>query len=386
MAVAISGGMRSADLRLLVLCAAAAGCSPKQPPAAATEHVPAAVPLFAAPSAAAPSAAAPSPGAGDSENRRVGFSGNHREEENEWMPAEFKVGAARWKDTGVYLDGRPIGFLTFGDLPIELEPVWVDEEISIPVKPGSKGPDHGIIQQRYYRFTDYLRAAGVDLRRVRELHVYGPKFSETIVVTGAELRGPKGRDFLFRFGGDVCGKAIPRVPARFGNGKSPDKISAVVVYVDKKPPRLVWNKGLELDGELQTGIPYFGEPLRGGVRVYLDDRLATVIKRRLLKGSLAEERDGVPHWNLFRFLEAQGVDTSRIVEAWIIHRDQRVERLDRAALETATFQASPQRSGEILVGERQVRANALAFHTRPVPPEKLPQLRPYEHFATVSEN
>ena len=33
---------------------------------------------------------------------------------------------ARWKDTGVYLDGQPIGFLTFGELPIALKPNWVE--------------------------------------------------------------------------------------------------------------------------------------------------------------------------------------------------------------------------------------------------------------------
>src|SRR5476651_1692062 len=31
----------------------------------------------------------------------------------DWTPAEFKAGAARWKDSAVFVDGKPISFLTF---------------------------------------------------------------------------------------------------------------------------------------------------------------------------------------------------------------------------------------------------------------------------------
>src|SRR5262245_42357559 len=47
------------------------------------------------------------------------------QQDSEWVPAEFKSGAARWKDVGVYLDGKPISFLTFGELPITLKPIWL---------------------------------------------------------------------------------------------------------------------------------------------------------------------------------------------------------------------------------------------------------------------
>src|SRR5262245_54175352 len=49
-------------------------------------------------------------------------------DDSEWVPAEFKQGMARWKDTGVYLDGKPIGFLAFGELPITLKPTWVKDK------------------------------------------------------------------------------------------------------------------------------------------------------------------------------------------------------------------------------------------------------------------
>jgi hypothetical protein len=289
-----------------------------------------------------------------------------------WVPSEHKQGASRWKDTGVYVDGRPVGILDFPELPIALAPVWVEDDVSAPLKPGEKGTGKRRVKQRHYRFTDYLRAVGVDLAAVRELHVLGPKTSETIIVSGDELRR-RGRDFYFRFGGDVSGKAIPVVPDDFGNGKTPDKVGAVMVYIEREPPKLVRNRGLELDGELVSGVPYFGEPLRGGVRVYVDDRLATVIKRKNL-----ESGDAPGRFPLFGFLEGQGVDTSRIVEAWIVRGQRRVEKISGRALAEATFEASPQARGQILVGDRRVPANALALHTRHLRRAELPKILPSE--------
>lgn len=292
----------------------------------------------------------------------------------DWVPAEFKKGRDRWKDTVVYVDGTPVGVLAFGELPVALEPVWIEDTVSAPRKPGATGPAFTHASQRHYRFVDYLRAVGVEPRRLRELHVMGPKASETLVVTGAELER-RGEGLLFRFGGEVRGKAIPVVPARLGNGRAPDKITSVMAYLDREPPLVVRNQGLVLAGELVRDVPYYGEPLRGGVRVYVDDRLAAVIKRRALEDV---GKSGEASWGLLAFLEAQGVDTSGIVEAWVVRGARRRERFDRAQLAELTFEASPQGRGRILVGPARAPAHALALHSRPVAPERLPRLRPHE--------
>lgn len=299
----------------------------------------------------------------------------------DWVPAEFKKGAGRWRDTGLYVDGKPVGVVTFGELPIGLEPVWIEDEVSAEKNYGDDSPGYRIIKQRHYRFTDYLQAVGVDLKRVREVHVYGPQPTEVIIVSGAELR-KRGDGFMFRFGSDVYGKAIPVVPANFGNGVQPDKISAVTVYVRRPPPKLIPDQGMELDGEIVEGIPYYGEPLRGGVRVYFEDRLATIIKRNQLQdaGDVAvAAADGHVRWRLLGFLEQQGVDTRKIVEGWVIRHEQRRERLTLEALETATFEADPQAKGEILLrpgdGSAQIRAQGLTLHSKHV---TLPQILPDE--------
>jgi hypothetical protein len=105
------------------------------------------------------------------------------------------MGMNRWRDTIVYVDGKPAGVLEFGELPIGLKPIWVNEEHSAEIEPGSHGKGVKISQARRYRFTDYLKAIGVDLRQVKELHMLGPKTTMVTAVTGAELRSKKGEGF-----------------------------------------------------------------------------------------------------------------------------------------------------------------------------------------------
>jgi hypothetical protein len=111
------------------------------------------------------------------------------QQDNEWTPAEFKQGSARWKDTGVYVDGKPIGFLTFGELPITLKPTWVKDKVSQNKPPNCpECPSWKWSQQRFYKFTDYLKAIGIDPRKVKVMHVYGPRLSQSVVATPAHMR------------------------------------------------------------------------------------------------------------------------------------------------------------------------------------------------------
>jgi hypothetical protein len=279
--------------------------------------------------------------------------------------------ATRWKDTAVYLDGRPVGMLAFGELPIGLAPVWIEDEVSVPVKPGQRGPGFRTVTQRQYRFVDYLRAIGVDIAIIKELHIHGPKPTAVLIVPGAELRR-HGDALRFRFGGEVAGKAIPVVPGGLGNGLSPDKISAVAVYVERTPPTLERNVGLFLDGAAVSGIPYASEPVRGGLHVYLDNRLAAVIKRNRLGD------EGASRWPLLELLGAQGVDTSRVVEMWIIRGDRREERLTRAQLVGATLELGASARTVLHVGDVETPIGALALHSRALRPSELPRILPDE--------
>jgi len=297
------------------------------------------------------------------------------QQDGEWIPKEFTAGMAKWKDAGVYVDGKPLGFLTWAELPLGCKPQWLREKVSADKRYGTDDPGWKWARKRYYRFTDYLKAIGVDIRNVRELHVYGPKPTQTLIVTGKDLQSPAAKEFWFWFGSNTSGKPIPHAPENFGNGRVADKVNSVMVYVDKKPPVLDPDVGMMLDGVEQTGVPYYGEPVRGGVRIYLDDKLATIIKRQELDSAKATKgADGEPHWKLAEFLTGHGVDVKRVVEMWVIRGDQRHERLPASALPGMTFAASSQSKGGVLLGDQELLANAIALHTRALQPADMPLL------------
>jgi hypothetical protein len=303
------------------------------------------------------------------------------QQDEEWTPAEFKKGAARWKDVGVSLDGKPIGFLTFGELPITLKPTWVKDKVSQDKPPGCpECPSWKWSQQRFYKFTDYLKAMGLDLHKIKVMHVYGPRISQSVVCTSKDLLSKRADGFMFRFGMDVAGKATPWVPEGFCNGKTPDKIASVMIYIDRKPPTIT-REGAELDGVEQTGVPYYGDPIRGGIRVYIDGRLATIIKRQELDPKKATQTpSGDMQWAFGEFMKSKGVDTSKLVEAWVIRDERHKEKFAYGDFEKLMFAASSQAKGGVLLGEKQTRANAIALYTRTIKDAELPVILPEEEW------
>jgi len=313
----------------------------------------------------------------------VGNGSGSGSADDTYVAAEFKAGMSRFKDVCVYVDGKPVGFLSFGELPITLKPTWVKhkENIDKPIDcKECKIWKWG--EQRYYRFTDYVRAIGIDPKTIRQIHVQGPKETNTIVATGHDLMQPSADEFMFFFGLHVRGKAIPHVPLNFGNGRDPDKITAVMIYINKIPPTFD-DGGYVLDGRPIDGIPYFGEPVRGGVRIYLDDKLAAIIKRQDLDAKQAiTTGNGEASWSLWGFLKSRGVDTSKVVEGWVIRDDIRQERFPTSALAPMTFEAPSKsgksQSGAVLLGDQKIVANVIALHTHALTADELPVIRPDE--------
>ncbi len=296
-------------------------------------------------------------------------------------PASTKThssGLDRYKDPGIYVDGVPVAVLKFGELPVPLEPVWVEEHAAVAFKAGDKGPRFKIVKERRYRFRDYFKALGIDVAKVKEMHLYGGnQHAAAVIIAGDKLRSLD--DFLFRFGGAIWGKPLPSCPADIGDGKCPDQISSITLYIDKAPP--VRKKGHFYFGdELIKGVPYFGEAIRGGVRVYLDGPLVATVKRNKLKASnLKPVGDpSLNKYSLIDFLKSQGVDTDNVQELWLIAYERRIKKLSRTELLTATFSAGEAGSGEILVGETNTATHAISLHSKPVPPEDMPVLLPEE--------
>ena len=298
-------------------------------------------------------------------------------DKDEYVPAEFKSGSDRWRDTGVYVDGKFVGLLAWAELPLGLPVHWEQVKASAPKRYGTSDTGWRWAKERRYRFTDYLHAIGLEPGKIKEIHVYGPKFTDTIIATGKDLRSKQADGFQFRFGGSVSGKAIPVVPENFGNGRTPDKISSIMIYVDKKPPTLERNVGMVLDGELQEGVPYFGTPLRGGVRVYLDDKLVAYIKRQDLPET-AKNAEGEPEWKLWDYLRSRGVDLSTVHEGWLVRQEKWQEKLMRSDLETISFTASAQAKGHLELGPQKLKAQSIILRSQPVTAAQVPAPDPEE--------
>ena len=178
----------------------------------------------------------------------------------------------------------------------------------------------------------------------------------------------------------MCGgKPIPSCTPKAKRIRCPDQLTAVTVYLEREAPIRKDNDFI-LNGEPIYHIPYYGDPIRGGVRVYLDGRLVTTIKRRKLtdESIAVQTPDGESQWKFIAFLKSQGVDTTGVQEGWLISKNRRVKRIGVNELSDATFVAVAQRSGVILFGEAKTPTQAMALHTKPLKKEDLPVILPHE--------
>jgi len=260
-------------------------------------------------------------------------------------------GRNRWRGGGVYLDGEPIGVLRHAELPRGLEPIWETQRRRLPFGPGEEVRFTETKVPRY-RITDYLSALGLRLDDVVQVHLHGARDS-AVVLTREDLRRHPD-DLLFKFAGGTFGKPIPIIRT-IPVGTTFDDLIAMTIYIERKPPRLTENQTLELDGLPIRGIPYHGEPLREGVRVYVDNRLATVLKRNQLPATSQS-----PHSDLGSVLARHGVPTSKLVSVELIHDEVRTATLPWSPLEFAFNEGA---SGEIVVGSHRLPANSIALFT-----------------------
>jgi len=266
----------------------------------------------------------------------------------------------RFGQSPVYVDGVPTAVVAYGELPPWLKTKWV------ALNDGRK-----VVR---FVFADYLRALGVPLRRVQAVHLYGGR-GRVGTLSGAELRRVRGR-LLFSFTKGDAGKMRMHWGGDIRVSDSIDKVQAVAVYVDRKPPR--WDRGkwglVDDHGVEFEGIPYARAPLKGGVRIYLDGRIAHVLKRnRTFERKIEPARivGGVPTFGMFDYLDQVGVDARRVAAVELLDENQVALRLDGRALKaeraTAELSAPPRSSGRVVVhlaGRRDVAVTAINLYTR----------------------
>jgi hypothetical protein len=324
-------------------------------------------------SAASPatgSAAAPVPGAPDV--AATGSGAMPVIHGDKWQDRDEQGGGARFtsfKETWVYVDGVPRGALLFAELPAKLPVAWKDDVEGLDFHPGDPGPHEKKVQFARWRLADYFRLIGIDVAKIKMVYLHGSGY--------VAIPGDRFRRFAHGITFDLTGNdlSVTRFywPTDMPTNTSYDRYAVVSVFIDKPPLQLDRHNNPFIDGVEVSGVPYHGTPERGGFRVYVDYKLAMVVKRNELGqvGQVGPER-----WDLRALLKARGVDVQPAAGDLVYAKDmtkQKRERLDEAYVKDLTLGVNPQASGTLLVGKDDRPATALHLYTRGhVPPVVAP--------------
>ena len=298
---------------------------------------------------------------------------------DKWQdPEEGGRNFAAFKETWVYVDGVPRGVLLLPELPPAMPHAWYDDVEGLDFHPGDKGPHDKKIQSLRWRLADYLKLIGVDLAKVKYVYIHGTGY---VAIPGAQLR--KFADGItFDFTGNDMSKTRFYWPGTMKTNTSYDRYAAVSVFIDKPPLTLDAHNNPFIDGVEVNGIPYHGTPERGGFRVYVDNKLALVIKRNELgaQGRVnPEDKTGEPRWSVKQLLAARGVTAEPVAADYAISQNlttQTRQRLDPAAVKDLEFSAPANSSGGFVFGKEKLTGGcALLLYTqghvpadKPIPP------------------
>ncbi len=203
------------------------------------------------------------------------------------------------RDVPVFVDGQQVAVLRYGELPPGVEPITI-----------ASNSHHSA---RYFRVSDYLQGIGVDVARVKAIH-FADKSDRIASLEGSELRGDADR-FVFDFTATTGG--MPEMvwsTVGLETRLRIDYFYAVNVFVGEKPWAIDTKRHCYLEDDGCRPVARFTtDDLKKGTRVYVDGKLVSYVKRRLLADSaLAGTTDsGEPSYSTDKYLASIGIDTAR---------------------------------------------------------------------------
>lgn len=293
---------------------------------------------------------------------------NWRDDEDSENVGGFQM----FKEAWVYVDGDPVGVLREVEMP-EMPVAWTSAVEFLDFNKGDPGPHQRTFLKKRWRLADYLKTVGVDLRKIKLVAIHGGR--GVVGIPGPVFR-KYAADIRFDLTGNAWNKLRVFFPADMPRNASYDRYVAVSVFVDKPAPVVSDDDQLMLDGDYVGGIPYHGSPQRGGIRIYLDNKLALVIKRNALgdtgRVSAPGERE---RWNLGKLLAAKGVDTHDVAAADVIYDEDR-HRAATFDLASFDFGAVEKVSGEIQLLPSGEKAQEIILYRKgkvPAPWKRAPR-------------
>lgn len=280
-----------------------------------------------------------------------------------------------FKETWVYVDGVPKGVLQFPEIPASMTPAWRDDVEGLDFKPGDTGPREKKIQILRWRLAEYLQLVGVDVSKIKYVYIHG---NGVVAIPGDTFR-KNAHGITFDFTGNDLTKTRFYWPTTMKTNTAYDRYAAVSVFIEKPPLKLDrHNQPYIGDVEIGNSIPYFGTPLRGGFRVYVDYKLAMIVKRNELTNfgrTNLDKPNEDPTWSLLKLLEEKGFKVDPAAGDLVIARDlmtQKRQRLDEAYVKDLRFSSTSESSGGIMIGKDKLQGNALHLYSKGKVPEDKP--------------
>lgn len=225
-------------------------------------------------------------------------------------------------DVPVLVDGEQVAVLRAGELPTQL--VAHDDKAN------------GVEEARYYRFTEYLGAIGVDVSKVKAIH-FQANSDRVASIEGSELRAQPAR-FVF----DFLGKTNGAVKAAWDttgmkNQFHSSEMFAVSVFVNKAAPAVNIAKGCYfVDGHCSNALAYVENKVPTGTRVYADGKLVGMAKRKTLGDSLVIGRDGDDvKYSVAKLAQSFGADVSNAKGVELLQGDEAVARFSASEWQSA---------------------------------------------------
>jgi hypothetical protein len=297
---------------------------------------------------------------------------------------DSNVKKPRFGDAAVYLDGKPVGVIRTTELPTMLKSRQADLG--------------GGYHQTRYSLVDYVRALGVDAKKLKAMHVYGG--TRAVVVDRAELTRIGDRISFSFVQGDRGKPTLHWPPVKLNVNTTVDMVSAVTFYMEKEPPTLnkdglfVMPDGTVLDGK----VPYAPEEQGNGTRVYVDGALVGTVKRKKLTDDMlvkppannnnndsakAKTDDStaktapvttVDKFSLVSYATFLRADAKQVKSVDLVAGDDVVAHLDADAAKKTTFHVPQHNRGQAVVefpeASRAARVSAIQIYVNSTPPTR----------------
>ncbi len=259
-------------------------------------------------------------------------------------------------DAPIYVDGKQMGVLRYGDLAIAPETML---EGGTPA----------------FALRDVLSSIGVAPSSIKAVHLHG-NTDRIASIEGKELLAEPKR-FTFTFTSQTTGAAIQQWDTGgLKNAFVVHEIRKVSVFVKRTPTAIHPQRRCHLDkaGACTTDVPYLAGPELHGTRVYVDGRIVGFAKRRSLTDAmvLGTEADGEQNYAVEKLVASFGVDARRIKAVELVAGDDVIGRASTdqwtAVAPSLAFSLPRHNRGKVVV---HVPAALRAFGTEAAPRDAL---------------